>query len=81
MNWGGIVKNNLKELRKKRKIRVSTLADKLKISESYYYKREKGNRKSFSVEEAKILADFYSLTIDELFFEKILDDSSNYQNG
>jgi putative transcriptional regulator len=73
------VKNKLKELRKKQNIKVSILADKLDISESYYYKRENGNRKSFSVEEGKILADFYNLTIDELFFGKRLDDSSKLQ--
>jgi putative transcriptional regulator len=68
--------NKLKELRKKRKVKVAVLARMLDISESYYYKREKGNRKSFSIEEAKILADFYKLSIDELFFENQLDESS-----
>lgn len=55
--------NNLKELRKKRSVKVDTIVECLGISMVYYYDLEKGERR-FNEDLLKKLADFYNVSID-----------------
>ncbi len=54
---------------------VELFADKLDISASYYYKIEQGIRRP-NVDLAKKIADILSSTVDDLFFNQELDDTS-----
>jgi transcriptional regulator with XRE-family HTH domain len=57
--------NRLKEMRKKRAIKVETLTDYLRISAVYYYDLEKGQRR-LNEDVLHKLADFYQVTLDYL---------------
>jgi transcriptional regulator with XRE-family HTH domain len=57
--------NNLKNIRKTRHIKTSTITDHLGISEQFYYKLEVGSRK-LTEEYLTMLSDFYNVTTDYL---------------
>ncbi len=63
------INNNLLRLvRISRNVSVKELAKELSLkTECTYYKKENGSLR-FSLLEAKKLADFYQMTIEELFF-------------
>lgn len=56
-------------LRKKHGFKQDVMAETLGITKATYSKKENGSIK-FSLEESKILANFFDTTIDELFFDK-----------
>ncbi|WP_144533502.1 helix-turn-helix transcriptional regulator [Bacillus pumilus] len=56
-------------LRKLHGFNQDVMARKLGITKATYSKKENGSIK-FSLEESKVLADFFETTIDELFFDK-----------
>ncbi|MFN3092162.1 helix-turn-helix domain-containing protein [Bacillus siamensis] len=56
-------------LRKLHGFNQDVMAKTLGITKATYSKKENGSIK-FSLEESKILADFFETTIDELFFDK-----------
>ena len=59
----------LRRLRKQKRVSTETLAKLLNLkSIGGYYKKEVGDR-SFSLQEAKLLSDFFNSSIDELFFD------------
>ncbi|RFA37067.1 transcriptional regulator [Virgibacillus dokdonensis] len=55
---------------------VEKLAEQVGISASYYYKIEQGKRTP-GIYLAKRIADKLNYTVDELFFNNNLDESSN----
>lgn len=58
----------IKDLRQKNKATFKDIGRLLDIGTTGYYKKEHGDRR-FTIEEAKILAEYYNTTIEELFFE------------
>jgi len=66
----------LRKRRSKQGITVAEMARKLGISESFYYKIEQGIRNP-TMNLAKRIADLLGSTVDELFFESQLDETSN----
>lgn len=56
-------------LRKVHGFNQDVMAKTLGITKATYSKKENGSIK-FSLEESKVLADFFETTIDELFFDK-----------
>lgn len=60
--------NKLKQMRKQNLKTVRELGELLGIGATGYFKKELGDRK-FTLKEAKILADFYKITMEELFFK------------
>lgn len=71
------MKNNLKQLRIHEGYdEVEKIADELGISASYFYKIEKGTRKP-GITLAKKIADKLGTTVDNLFFNHNLDETSN----
>lgn len=56
----------LREVRKQKSITVKDVANKLGISESFYYKIETGIRNP-TIDLAKRIADFFDKTVDTLF--------------
>lgn len=63
---------NLKKIKHLRKRNHLTLIDAGKligVKQTGYFNKENGNRR-ITLEEAKILADHYGLTIEELFYDK-----------
>lgn len=69
------MRKKLKETRIKKNIEVKEIARKLKISESYYYKIEQGKRNP-TITLAKDIADLLGSTVDEIFFDDNLDETS-----
>ena len=57
----------LRELRKAHQRTQQEIADLLNISTANYCKKEHGSL-ACSLDEAKILADYYGTTVDHLFF-------------
>ena len=70
----------LVEKRKAKKLNVADMAKKLDISRSFYYKIEAGIRNP-TISTAKQIADILDSTVDELFFNDKLDDSSKIGSG
>jgi len=70
------MRSRLIAARKAKKLKVNEVASKLGISSSFYYKIEAGIRNP-TMELAKNIADMYGKTVDDLFFNRCLDDSSN----
>lgn len=60
--------SNLKIMRMKKQKTFRELGELLNIGATGYFKKEIGERK-FTLKEAKSLADYYNLTIEELFFD------------
>lgn len=69
----------LKNARIEKGYSVSRAAGLLKISTSFYYKIEKGNRNP-TIELAKKIANLLDKTVDEIFFNSQLDESSSGQD-
>lgn len=62
----------LRGIRKKREVPVRVLAKLLNLkTEAAYYKKESGIIK-FSVEEARRIADYFGMSIEDIFFEESL---------
>ena len=60
--------NNLKSIRKSKNISVQNLKKVLGLAtNAAYYKKQNGKVK-FTLEEAKKIADYIGLTIEEIFF-------------
>lgn len=58
----------LREIRNKKSIPIDTFKNLLGLkTKAAYYKKENGNVK-FTLNEAKIIADFLKLPIEEIFF-------------
>ncbi|KAB8139071.1 helix-turn-helix transcriptional regulator [Gracilibacillus oryzae] len=71
------MRHNLRNIRIKKGYKdVEKLARKIGISASYYYKIEQGKRAP-GINLAKRIADILEHTVDELFFNRNLDESSN----
>ena len=70
--------SKIKELRQEKGLMQEELARLLNISLPNYSKKENGIIK-FSIVEAKILAGFFGLTIEELFFENEFSKTENSQ--
>lgn len=66
----------LKKARKQKGLKVSDIAKMLNVTESFYYKVEKGIRNP-NMDKAKEIADIVGGTVDELFFSNELDETSN----
>ncbi len=60
---------NLREERKKRKITCETMADLLGFVNKSAYSRKETGIVRFTLLEAKKIADFFNMGVDELFFE------------
>ncbi len=60
--------SKLKLMREHNNIKQEEIADILNISPCNYYKKEKGEIR-FSLLEAKKIADYFGLTIEEIFFD------------
>ncbi|MEC3884612.1 helix-turn-helix transcriptional regulator [Halobacillus sp. HZG1] len=74
------MRTNLRNVRIEKGFKdVDELADLLGISASYYYKIEQGKRTP-SINLAKSIADELNHTVDELFFNNKLDESSRSQD-
>ena len=61
-------KRKLKSLRVLAGLSQQDMAEELGLTRETYCKKENG-RDSFSLEEAKHLADFFEGTVDEIFFD------------
>jgi len=62
----------LRRLRKNKQVPVLVLAKLLNLkTEAAYYKKESGIIK-FSVEEARRIADYFGMSIEDIFFEESL---------
>ncbi len=74
---GGVVvqRKVLKQFRKKKGLSVQEIADLIGVSASFYYKIEQGIRDPI-MEKAQKIAQVLESTVDELFFNTKLDDSS-----
>lgn len=59
--------SRLKFLREERNVKQEEMADVLGISACNYYKKENGSIR-FSLTEAKKVADYFELSIEEIFF-------------
>lgn len=70
------MRTRLKETRKAKGLTVADMAARLKVSRSFYYKIEAGIRNP-TIDTAKEIADMLGSTVDELFFNPRLDDSSS----
>lgn len=57
----------LKDVRENAQIKQAQLAKLLGISDANYSKKENGSVK-FSLQEAKTIADFFGMTITDIFF-------------
>ncbi|MGL5725891.1 helix-turn-helix transcriptional regulator [Cetobacterium sp.] len=62
-----IQSNNLTAYRKLYRLKQEDVAELLNISDVSYSFKETGKR-DFKLSEAKILADYFKTTVDELFF-------------
>lgn len=64
---------NLRRLRREKNVPVSELKQLLNLkTDAAYYKKERGAIK-FSVEEAKIIAEFFGMPMEIIFFkEKVI---------
>lgn len=69
------MRKKLKETRIRKNIEVKEIAQKLGISESYYYKIEQGRRNP-TINLAKKIVDLLGGTIEEIFFDSELDETS-----
>ncbi|ABO49453.1 transcriptional regulator, XRE family [Desulforamulus reducens MI-1] len=72
------MRNLLKKARIEKGYSVSRFAILLGISESFYYKIEKGVRNP-TIELAKKIAILLDKTVDEIFFNPQLDETSIYK--
>lgn len=61
--------NKLKTIRENQNIKQDEMAKYLGVSPSTYFKKESGYSR-FSLIEAKKIADYFKMTIEEIFFEK-----------
>ncbi|QOR33849.1 helix-turn-helix transcriptional regulator [Clostridium sp. 'deep sea'] len=60
----------LRYLRKQKRVSTETLAELLSLkSIGAYYKKEVGDR-NLTLQEAKILSDYFGSSIEQLFFDK-----------
>ena len=73
------MRQTLRSVRTEKRYTVTEIAKKLNISASFYYKIEQGSRNP-TIELAKRLAGILNNSIDILFFDSKLDESSNYSN-
>lgn len=69
----------LRQNRRAKGISVPEMAERLNISESFYYKIEQGRRNP-RMEVAKRIADILGGTVEELFFAQDLDDMSSEES-
>lgn len=69
------MRNKMKKLREERDLSVSEIAEFLSISASHYYKIESGIRNPNFILAGKI-AKFFNSNVDDLFFNKELDEMS-----
>ena len=65
-------KTNLKMLRVKFGNTQQDMSELLKLSRMQYAKKESGKAK-FSLDEAKVLANYFMLPIEDIFFNDILN--------
>lgn len=72
--------NKLKAYRSLKGIKQEDIANLLGIGLNTYNFKENG-KKSFSLNEAKIIADFFNTTIDELFFEDKVNLGNTLKNS
>jgi len=70
------MRNNLKRHRMQAGLKVEETADLVGISASFYYKIEHGSRNP-TLEKAKDIANLFESTVDELFFDSGLDETSS----
>lgn len=70
------MRTTLRDRRKVCGLTVAEIAEKTRISRSFYYKIEAGVRNP-TMATAKEIADLLGQTVDGLFFGEILDDSSS----
>ena len=70
------MESKLKKVMKEKKCKVNELANASGVTGSYIYKILSGERNPTMI-IAKKIADYFGLTIEELFFDCVLDDSSN----
>lgn len=61
--------NNLRRIRKEKKVSVEELAKLIERTENVFYKKERGLI-PFTLEEAKIVADRLNKRIDYIFFKE-----------
>lgn len=61
-------REKIKELRVKNNKKSKEIAELLNIDVTTYSKKEAGERK-ISLKEAKVLADYYNTSIEDLFFK------------
>lgn len=59
--------SNLRKLRHERKVNIGDMLKLLNINKPTYYRKEVGNIK-FSLEEAKKIAKYFNMPIEEVFF-------------
>lgn len=77
MIGGVIMRSNLRHVRLQKGFNdVEKLAEKIGISASYYYKIEQGVRTP-NINLAKKIADTLGHAVDDLFFNKNMDELSN----
>lgn len=67
-----MIKNRLKELRKKRGIKVESLVEIIGISSVYYYDLEKGTRR-LNEDIINLLADYYKVSTDYILGRDIAE--------
>ncbi|MDR3090639.1 MAG: helix-turn-helix domain-containing protein [Clostridiales bacterium] len=66
--------NSVKSIRRERNVNVSEMANLLNLKTiQSYYKKESGKRK-FSLDEAKKIADFFGMDIEDIFFQEASDE-------
>ena len=71
----------LRELRKNKGISAVTLAELLELkTKAAYYKKESGIVK-FSVEEARKIAEYFGMQIEEIFFEEEVAKKATIKTG
>lgn len=61
------IRNNLKDARESKRYSVEEMAERLQISESYYYKIEQGTRNP-TLGLAQQIADILGESVERLFF-------------
>ena len=63
---------NLRKLRREKNIKAKEIAEKIGLeTEGAYYKKETGSV-PFTLEEGKIIANFFEMPIEEIFFKNEL---------
>lgn len=72
--------NNLRKCRMERGKTVEEIAEKVEVSQSTYYKWEDGTR-SPSIKKGIIIAKILGSTVEELFFDNLLDETSNKETA